>query len=139
MVAAGLVWTLAGLGLLVFGAYRMCGLRHSPQEISAILAISVVAGLFKGRFVLGKVAARNVERIRSWGVHETRCIGGFQPLRSWLLVIAMIAMGRFLRSSPLPRELVWGVYVAVGTALFVASKYFWEALFGMGDLNLPGP
>ncbi len=132
------MWTLAGLGLLLVGAFNLTSMQCSEVEVLIIFALSIAAGCLKGKFILGKVAIKNIERVRSWK-NETRCLGGFLPLKSWLLIIAMICLGRLLRTSPLPRQLVWGIYLAVGTALLTASRHFWESWLDFDRLTHPGP
>lgn len=76
--------------------------------------------------VLKKSAQKNVDRIKN-RPEGRYCIGGFMPWKAWLLVAAMIALGRLLRSSPLPPTLIWGIYAAIGVALSVGSVNLWKS------------
>ncbi len=138
LLAAALMWSGAGLILFIIAGYYLIPLAGNWIQVSLIIITAVIVGFLKGRFVLGKMALKNVRRILSWK-GEARCIGGFQPLRSWVLIIAMIFLGRMLRTSPLPRAIVSWVYIAVGTALFTGSRRFWTSLVTLGSLNTPGP
>ena len=121
-LAAGL-WTVVGSALLVAGArwtLRGAGLRLG----SALLALGVIVGLLKGRFVLDRSARRIAGRIAERG--DGRCVGGFLSWRTWLLVAAMAAGGRLLRGGILPFEAVGTLYVAVGTGLLFSSRIAWS-------------
>ena len=123
LLLAAVMWTLVGTGLFVFGARWV--LSGAPRWAPALLAGAIIIGLLKAIFVLRRTAIRTIERIRARG--DGRCLGGFLSPASWLLVVVMIVGGRFLRTSPLPHTVVGTIYVAVGTALFVASCRVWGA------------
>jgi hypothetical protein len=121
LFAAGLLWSLVGLGLTVTGAHWILTAGHG-WAIPA-LALAVAAGLAKARWVLRKTARRTGERIERRG--DGRCIGGFLSWKSWLLVAAMMALGRLLRASPLPPLARGAIYAGIGVALAVASLSLW--------------
>jgi len=80
--------------------------------------------------MLTKSAKKNIDRIK--GRPEGKyCIGGFMPWKAWLLVAAMIILGRLLRSSPLPPTLIWGIYAAIGEALLIGSLLLWKEWFSV--------
>jgi hypothetical protein len=99
-------------------------MAHTPY-FWLLVAAAVALGLIKARFVLDRTAIRMIERIRARG--DGRCIGGFQSLRSWVFVLLMVAAGRLLRGSPLPRIVAGLLYLAVGTALLLATRRLWHA------------
>jgi hypothetical protein len=123
LMASALMWSLAGTGLCVAGAAWTLG-AHERHAV-LVLAAAAVAGALKAHFLLRKTAGRIVQRIIERG--DGHCIGGFLSWKSWLLVAAMILLGRFLRRSPLP--IVWrgAIYFAIGTALLSASRVTWCA------------
>ena len=61
-----------------------------------------------------------LDRIKERG--DGRCIGGFLSIKSWLLVLLMMAGGRLLRGSGVPMSWIGFLYVAVGVALVVGSR-----------------
>ena len=63
-------------------------------------------------------------RIKEFG--EKVCIGSVYSWKTWLLVAAMIGLGRFLRATVLPGENVGLLYTAVGWALLLASRLMWR-------------
>lgn len=130
MFAAALVW-LVGLGfLLVRGVAFMVqpgsGLRFSHWLVP-VVAIAIVLGIIKARFVLIRYADKAVARIEHRG---RACFFGFFSLQSWLFVLVMMGGGIMLRRTPLV-DYGWGraalsvLYIAVGTALLIADRTFW--------------
>jgi hypothetical protein len=122
LLAAALLWSLVGAGLLAVGA-RWALASRSPF-VWAVLIVAVVLGWLKARLILDRTARRTIRRIEARG--DGRCLGGFLSWKSWLLVFCMIFLGRALRHSSLP--LIWrgGIYAAIGTALLVASRLPWQ-------------
>ena len=123
LVLAAAMWTVVGAMLLLFGT-RWARAQPAPQTWW-LLAGMVAIGLLKAKFVLGGVACRTIERIRTRG--DGRCVGGFLSVRSWAFVALMMALGYSLRHGLLPRHLVGLLYVAVGVALLSASCKLWLA------------
>ena len=122
LLAAAIMWSVVGLGLGIRG---LLNLDFSSWTGIAWAAGALITGALKGQFILKKTACRAISRIIERG--DDKCLGGFMSLKSWLLIASMIIMGKLLRASPLPHNLVWSVYVAVGTALAVSSRFFWQA------------
>lgn len=129
--AAAIIWSMAGIMLTARGLLH---LDFSTWAGFAWASGAMLAGGIKGQFVLKKTALRAIKRIIERG--DGKCLGGFMSLKSWLLIASMIIMGRLLRASPLPGNLVWSVYVAVGTALAVSSRFFWQAYLQHGNIGV---
>jgi hypothetical protein len=121
LLAAALMWSLVGLGLLIAGILWI--LRSGSPWAPPMIVLAGLLGWFKARFVLSRTAERTVRRIEERG--DGRCLGGFLSWKSWLLVAGMMLLGRFLRHSSLP--LLWRglIYAAIGAALFLASRRIW--------------
>lgn len=93
-------------------------------ELRIPLALAAIfLGFVKARLVLRRSARKVADRIERRG--DGRCIGGFLSWKTWLLVLAMILLGRALRASPLPVSIRGAVYAAVGVALLTASHLLW--------------
>jgi hypothetical protein len=117
------MWTGVGSWLLVVGV-RWMQAADTPR---IALAIAVMLGLLKLRLALIRTAGRTIDRICDRG--DGRCIGGFLSWRSWLVVLLMAGVGRLLRGSDLPMNVVAFVYVVVGAALLPASVALWRAWY----------
>jgi len=123
LLTVALLWSVVGAALLAVGLGLLRTL--APIPLAVVLALAIVVGAIKTRFVLRRTADRVIDRIRARG--DGRCLGGVLSWRMWLFVVAMIALGRLLRVSPLAAEIVGAVYVAVGVALVLGSLRFWGA------------
>jgi len=121
-LVAALIWFLVGSFLMVNGFLLM---SLAGKEYYAFPALAF--GTLKGLFILDKVAKKNITRIDQ--MHDGACIGSVYSVRSWLLVIGMIVLGRFLRSSVLPGEYVGCLYMTVGWGLFFSSRLMWRIWF----------
>lgn len=122
LLAAAALWSAVGAGLLAAGSVWLLSSR--VPWVWFALAAAVAAGWAKGRWVLERVASRNARRILSGG--EERCLGGAFSWGAWLLAAFFMALGFLLRRSPLPREWLGAIYVAVGAALLLASRVAWR-------------
>jgi hypothetical protein len=120
ILLATLLWSGIGLMLLTRGVLTLSG---SGREWW--LGLAVLLGTLKSRLVLDRVVLENMTRLR--GLDGDRCIGGVYSVKTWLLVAAMIVLGRLLRLSPLPVWLIGLLYVTVGWALFWSSRLGWSA------------
>ena len=122
LLTAAAVWSAVGVFLVAKGVYLFQG------EIGGIvlaLAVGVVLGLLKSRYVLDRVAQKNILRI---GAKPARaCLGGLFSLRNWLLIALMIAFGRVLGILPVDAAIKTGLHVMVGTALAFSSPLLWNA------------
>lgn len=123
LLLAATAWSAVGLGLLTAGARWT--VRAGTRGMPMWLAMAATIGVLKAVFVLRRAAARVVTRIEAHG--DGRCIGGFFSWRTWLLVILMSVTGRMLRIIGLPLAITGLIYVAVGSALLVASGWLWRA------------
>lgn len=125
LLLAALLWTVVGLGLAAAGI-AWCFGSVLPWAI-VFAGVGVAGGLAKGRFVLRTMAERNAARIIARG--DGHCLGGFLSLKTWLLVVLMMASGIILRrSGVVPRPVLGVLYSAVGTALLVGCVTLWKAL-----------
>lgn len=106
---------------------------------AAIVALAVVLGTVKARYILIRYAKKSVARIRARG---RACYFGFFSWSSWGFIVVMMGGGIMLRHSVLATDTyAWGrpllaiIYIAVGTALAIADRIFWVAAFS----PLPAP
>jgi hypothetical protein len=122
-LVAALMWTVVGAVLAALGVHWM--LAWGAPHAGLLVALAVVIGVLKARFVLRRTAGRIVERIRARG--DGHCIGGFISWPTWGFVVLMMGLGYLLRHGHLPHAVVAFIYVAVGVALLVAATNIWQA------------
>jgi hypothetical protein len=120
LFSAAAMWAIGATILLVRGV----GFLHDSW-FAALLALAVVIGVVKSRYLLDRVARKAVLRIHERG---RACYFGFFSWKSWLFVIGMMGGGILLRNSGLPRDFLAVIYVGVGTGLAIADRIFWQAL-----------
>jgi hypothetical protein len=121
LTAAG-VWSTVGFFLVVKGVYLFQG---GIGAVVLALAVGMILGLFKSRYVLDSVAQKIIVHI---GARPARaCLGGLFSLRNWVLIAVMIVFGRTLGALPVDPAIKTGLYVMVGTALASSSRLMWRA------------
>ena len=123
LMVAGLMWTVVGTGLVVFGATWL--VKASSGTAPWLAGVALAAGLLKSRLVLDRQARKVVSRIRERG--DGRCLGGFLSWGTWALVLLMLAAGRLLRGVGLSGIVIGPIYLAVGVALLTSSRLAWIA------------
>ncbi len=130
-IAAGL-WGVVGLGLLMAGLFFLFGgdTIDTPSWIG--FGIAMVIGFVKGKIVLPKVAKKNMARIES--LPEQSPFYMTFNVKSWMLVLGMIILGRTIRFLDAPHFIVGAIYVAVGIALLLGSYVYLS-----GRVNSPEP
>ena len=134
--AAAMLWTVVGAALFLVGTLWMSTAGAARALLGA--GAAVLLGWLKARYVLNRAAARIVQRIEERG--DDRCLGGFLSWKSWVLVLAMMALGRLLRRSPLPLLYRGLVYAAIGAGLMLAGITIRRRRTAAADgPDLPGP
>lgn len=129
---AFLLWGLVGTGLLIAGGIFLFGGRTmseldpakgTPGIAEGIgLLIALIIGFAKGNFVLPKIAKKNIARIEQ--LPERSPFYMTFSLKSWLLILVMILIGRTIRFLGAPALIIGVVYVAVGFALALGSRSY---------------
>jgi hypothetical protein len=122
-----MIWLVGASIVLIRGFGYIQG---RPWHVWA-LAAGLILGVLKSRYMLERVAARAVARIR---VRGPAFFLSFFSLKTWGLVAIMMGGGIALRdlvvaSNELGTGILGAVYVGVGTALVLADRVFWHAAF----------
>jgi hypothetical protein len=127
IVSAATIWLIGASIVMVRGL----GYVQGRSWIVWALAAGLVLGVLKSRYMLERVAASAVERIRARG---PAFFLSFFSLRAWALVVVMMGGGIAIRnlvvtSNELGTGILGAVYIGVGTALALADRVFWHAAF----------
>jgi len=130
-MAAGL-WGMVGLGLLtaglifLFGHQTMGTLSGDGSAIGMTegicFVVALIVGFAKGKWVLPKVAKKNIARIEALPEQSPAYLTF--SAKSWMLVLGMIVIGRTIRFLGAPHFIVGAIYVAVGIALLLGSRVY---------------
>jgi len=126
------IWGLVGTGLLIAGGTFLFGDRSlsvlngetAVSWTSEIIGLSIalVIGFIKGRFVLTKVARKYIARILA--LPESSPFYMTFSIKSWVMVVGMILLGRIIRAMGAPSLVVGSIYVAVGIALIIGCRTY---------------
>lgn len=120
LLVGALFWSVAGALLLARGGRLFAAGNHY-----LMLGVSLVVGTVKGFLVFEKSARKNIDRILLR--EDSSCIGGVFSIKAWGLILAMILLGSFLRSSAIFCQIYGFVITAVGWGLLLASRVIWQA------------
>ena len=118
LLLGALIWTIVGFFLLTNGFVLVLIESHLWYGLTGLLL-----GTAKAFFILDRMARKNIKRIKEF--EDKVCFGSVYSLKTWFMVAAMIALGRFLRTTVLPGEVVGLIYTAVGWALMLSSRLMW--------------
>jgi hypothetical protein len=118
LLLAAVMWTAIGMLLMIRGTFWLM-----DSGKLWFLVPALVLGCLKSILLLDKTARKSVDRILR--LADGTCIGAVFSIKSWGLVVLMMAMGYFLRQSMLPRSLLGLLYVTIGWALLMSSRHAW--------------
>ncbi len=97
-------------------------------QIIFTYVLGIIGGFIIAWFGFRKLAAKNRDRILQYP--SKVCLFAFQRWQMYILVVVMMSMGIFMRTTNLlPKFLIAPVYVAIGIALFLASFVYYKHLF----------
>ena len=117
--SAALLWTIIG-ALLLFR-----GFSYLIEAGGGWLILpGIAAGTLKSYLVLDRSARSGLDRIRNFS--DNTCIGAVYSWKTWLVVMAMMFFGFFLRKLSLPLPIVGTICVAIGWALMFSSRHAWK-------------
>ncbi|MDD3554040.1 MAG: hypothetical protein PHC35_05925 [Deltaproteobacteria bacterium] len=122
LLLAALFWDTAAA---ILAAKGISALLDSPLSSTTLFLalLSGILGLIKARFVLNRTAQKAAFRIQA---KNDGCAFGFFSLKSWGLILAMMAMGRLLRMLHMPMKVIGVIYLTIAVALAVASRILWQ-------------
>lgn len=125
MLISGFMWFGVGIFLNSF-AYRWIKADfHLYCLICIFLGFSL--SFFTQKYMFSKVAKKNLERIKA--MIPKPCIFSFMSWQSYFLVMIMIGLGISLRHSPIPKNYLSVVYIAIGMGLIIASFQYFTATY----------
>lgn len=120
VLGAGISWFAVGI-LLIFRGFQ------ATDDFLWPVAIGLVAGFLKQRFIFARIAKINIERIKELAPHKDKvCLFAFQSVQSYLIVVVMVTFGILLRQAPLPPPVLATIYYTIGTGLFLSSFVYFR-------------
>jgi hypothetical protein len=125
LLGGALMWLIGASILLVRGLIYIQGRSWHAW----ILAVGLILGVLKSRYILERVAGKAVARIHERG---RAWFFGFFSGRGWLLIALMMGSGMALRRiivhpNQIGAGILGAIYIGVGSALLLACRVFWHA------------
>jgi len=122
----------AAMWLVAAGILGVRGAMWVGDSSSAgwLFLLAIAIGILKSQLLMERVASTAVARILERGC--TSCAGGFFSLKSWALILLMVAGGHALRLTEIPRPALGVLYVAVATALLIGDRIYWREAIKAG-------
>ena len=122
IMLSGITWSGVGI-LLNWIAYKWFHEFNVWQIITALI-IGPLFGFAIAFFGFSNLAKQNVNRIIAYP--DKVCIFAFQRWKMYILIIVMMSMGVFMRSTHfIPKFLLAPVYIGIGCALFLSSFIYY--------------
>jgi len=126
VLLAGIVWSAVGIGLMIAAMYWI--LPYRTVELPWIIA-GVVAGVIIFRFGFSRLVKVNIARIFAQSPGKDKvCLFAFQNIRSYAIIVVMMAMGYTLRHLPISKMYIMPIYAAIGVALLLSSLIYYRHL-----------
>jgi len=126
ILISGFMWSSVGV-LLNWIASKWIP-AFEQWQIVFTYSIGILMGIIISSFGFSKLAQKNSDRIMKYP--EKVCVFAFQRWQMYILVVIMMSMGLFMRTTMfIPKYLLAPVYVGIGSALFVSSFVYYKRLF----------
>jgi ectoine hydroxylase-related dioxygenase (phytanoyl-CoA dioxygenase family) len=127
IVFSGILWFCIGISLLYKGLYLIseAAVPSSERQASFLIAIGLMIGFLKGRFVFVKTVRRVVSRIAALEL-PIRIREVYAPAY-WILIGSMMLFGMLFRFLPISNEIRGVIDVAIGSALMHGSFLYFRA------------
>ena len=116
LLLSGLMWSGVGILLNSF-AFRWLQL-YDGWPVMVSVTCGLLLGLTIAFFGFRRVAINNIRRIME--MTDDTCLFAFQKWQSYILIVVMMSMGIFLRTTDIfPKIFLASIYMGIGTALFI--------------------
>ena len=120
-VLACLFWSAIGVWLTARGV--IAGLETESTAVFVLAAIfGALIGWYKGSRILGKLAVKNLKRLRS--IPQPSFVTKMFSKPSWIVIAFFACVGVSLRFVPMPLGLRAAILMGVGSAMLVGAAYY---------------
>ena len=122
---SGIIWSVVGI---ILGNLAVGWLWTARAQNSLWFGLTgIILALIIHHFGFLKLVDKNIARIlaRKGKV----CIFGFQPWKSYLIIVIMVGMGITLRHSSLPKHYLSIIYIGFGGAMLLSSLRYYRIFF----------
>jgi hypothetical protein len=147
LIFSGAVWLVIGIFLMQLGFNLIVGSTldsllpgkshpimeffesySSRTQIALIMiALSLMVGYLKGKYVLGKSAQKGVKHILS--LPNPSSLALVYSKKYYILLASMIALGALIKIFQVPSDIRGFVDVTIGSALINGSLFYFRAAY----------
>ncbi|MBI5408039.1 MAG: hypothetical protein HZA14_01580 [Nitrospirae bacterium] len=117
IMLSGIVWSILGIILCYLAVHWLS--QTTMRNRVWLGSAGIILALMIHHFGFLKLVNKNIERILA--KEGKVCIFGFQPWKSYLIIVIMIGMGAILRRSSLPKSYLSVIYIGFGGAMALSS------------------
>ena len=122
---SGILWSVVGISLCNLAVGWLS--ESASQNTSLLGAGGILLAMLIHHFGFLRIVDKNIERILSKSGRV--CVFAFQPWKSYLLILIMVAMGMFLRNSAMPKHYLAVIYIGFGGAMLLSSLRYHRNFF----------
>ena len=134
LILGGITWTLVGIMLARLAFIWFTVLDKTYYLIHSLIGITL--GIISYFILFSHVAQKNVKRIIK--LNPKAPLHKFQELKGYILIIFMIGLGIFLRTTGiLPRQYLGIIYLTIGLSLFLGSFHYYHATWKIKTSSSP--
>lgn len=114
---SGILWS--GVGIMLCRLAVKWLSMPEAQNVIWLGTAGIILSLLIHHFGFLKLVDKNITRITA--KKGKVCIFGFQPWKSYFLILIMIGMGTMLRHSSMPKHYLSVIYTGFGGAMLLSS------------------
>jgi hypothetical protein len=122
---SGILWSVVGIMLCRLAVHWLS--KTDKQHAVWLGSAGTVLAFLIYQFGFLKIVNKNTLRILS--KEGKVCIFGFQPWKSYLIIVVMVGLGITLRHSPLPKPYLAIIYIGFGGAMVLSSLIYYRTFF----------
>lgn len=115
------LWLVGGIVLFIRGTNFLLesSAVHNAPLLAGLIAAALVIGFGKGKFVLGKTSAKNIERLNQFS--EPQKPIAVYSLRSWIIIALMVSISVALNIFQVENIVRGPINLGIGFALIISS------------------
>ncbi len=122
---SGILWSVVGIMLCRLAVLWLS--QTDKQHAVWFGSAGAVLAFLIYQFGFSKIVNKNTVRILS--KEGKVCIFGFQPWKSYVIIVVMVGLGITLRHSPLPKPYLSVIYIGFGGAMILSSLIYYRNFF----------
>ncbi len=125
IVLSGILWSVVGIMLCRLAVLWLS--QTDKQHAVWFGSAGAFLAFLIYQFGFSKIVNKNTVRILS--KEGKVCIFGFQPWKSYVIIVVMVGLGITLRHSPLPKPYLSVIYIGFGGAMILSSLIYYQNFF----------